>query len=76
MGRSLSFEQRDVQQVRIEHPTASAFAGAVIGAGAGVGIASIGGRNSGYSAGAIFGILGGVVGRHVPIVPGTTIYQK
>jgi hypothetical protein len=81
-ARTLTFDRNSVQQVRIDHPTASMFAGAAIGAGVGV---AVGATTSSTTftrgateviAGGIFGAFGGLVGRETRIVPGKTIYQK
>jgi hypothetical protein len=82
VSREFAFDRTEIKQVRVEHPTASMFLGAAIGAGAGVGYGSTGGSGTltkagtEFVGGALFGFLGGVVGRETHIIPGTIIYQK
>lgn len=82
VSHEFAFDRTEVRQVRVEHPAASMFLGAAIGAGAGVGYGSTGGSGSltkggtELVGGALFGFLGGVVGRETHIIPGTIIYQK
>ena len=81
-ARTLTFDRNTVQQVRIEHPTASMFAGTAIGAGAGLAVGATTNSTT-FTRGAteviavgIFGALGGFVGHETHIIPGKTIYQK
>lgn len=82
VARVVTFERNSIQQVRLEHPAASALVGGAVGAGAGAGLGSIGGNNS-YTPGArkalggvILGGFGAWIGGETHIVHGKVIYRR
>jgi hypothetical protein len=79
---AMVFEHQDVLDVHLEHPSASTLAGAAIGVGLGVGLGATGTNGAVTRTGAalglggIFGLVGGVIGRNLPIVRGTVVYRR
>lgn len=82
VARIVTFDRRSIQEVRLEHPAASALLGGAIGAGAGVGIGSIGGNNTytpgarKFIGGAILGGFGAWIGGETHIIHGKVIYRR
>lgn len=76
------FRREQVRKIRIERADLSTMAGASIGAGAGAlpgAVRQVPGTTASGAAledGLVFGVVGGAIGRLVPLVHGKTIYER